>query len=66
MNVYERFGVNPIINVAGTKTRYGGALMEEEARRAMDEAADITLLDYLTLKLLLVKSLLERHMQKQD
>ena len=34
------FGVKPIINVAGTKTRYGGALMEEEALKAMNEAAN--------------------------
>jgi len=39
MNVLERFGVNSIINVGGTKTRYGGALMEKEALRAMDEVA---------------------------
>lgn len=40
MNIYERFGVRPIINVAGTKTRYGAALMEEEALKAMNEAAN--------------------------
>ena len=28
MNIYERFGVNPVINVSGTKTRFGGSLME--------------------------------------
>lgn len=39
MSVYERFGVKPIINVAGPATRYGGALMEREALEAMDEAA---------------------------
>jgi len=39
MNIYEHFGVNSMINVAGTKTRYGGALMEEDALKAMDEAA---------------------------
>ena len=39
MNIYEHFGVSPIINVAGTKTRYGGALMEEDALKAMNEAA---------------------------
>jgi len=39
MNIYERFGVDPIINVSGTKTRYGGSLMESEALEAMNEAA---------------------------
>lgn len=39
MNIYERFGVKPIINVAGPLTRCGGALMEPEALEAMDEAA---------------------------
>ena len=40
MGVYERFGVRPIINVAiGTATRWGGALMKQEALDAMIEAA---------------------------
>lgn len=39
MSIYERLGVRPIINVAGTMTRYGGALMGKEALEAMDEAA---------------------------
>ena len=39
MGIYERFGVKPIVNVAGTMTRYGGALMEKEALEAMHEAA---------------------------
>lgn len=39
MSIYERFGVKPIINVAGPATRYGGALMEKEALEAMNEAA---------------------------
>ena len=39
MNIYERFGVKPVINVSGTKTRFGGSLMEEEALEAMNEAA---------------------------
>jgi len=39
VGIYERFGVKPIVNVAGTMTRYGGALMEKEALEAMDEAA---------------------------
>jgi len=40
LNIYENFEVEPIINVAGTKTRYGGALMEEDAIQAMNEAAN--------------------------
>jgi len=39
MTIYEHFGVKPIINVSGTMTRYGGALMEEKPLKAMDEAA---------------------------
>jgi len=39
MGVYERLGVRPIINVAGTNTRLGGALMEQETIDAMAEAA---------------------------
>ena len=39
MGIYERFGVKPIINVAGAMTRIGGALMEQEALEAMNEAA---------------------------
>ncbi len=39
MGIYERFGVKPIINAAGTMTRYGGALMDQEALEAMGEAA---------------------------
>jgi len=39
VGVYERFGVKPIINVAGAMTRIGGALMEQEALEAMNEAA---------------------------
>lgn len=42
MNIYERYGVTPIINVDGPLTRYGGALMEEPTLRAMDEAARYT------------------------
>jgi len=38
MSIYERFGVKPIINLAGPATRYGGALMERPALEAMDEA----------------------------
>ena len=39
MGVYERLGVRPIMNVAGTITRFGGALMEQESPDAMNEAA---------------------------
>jgi len=38
MSVYERFGVEPIINLAGAFTMFGGALMGKEALKAMDEA----------------------------
>lgn len=39
MNIYEKYGVKPIINADGPLTRYGGALMEQETLDAMDEAA---------------------------
>ena len=39
MGFYQRLGVRPIIQVAGTVTRLGGALMEQEALDAMTEAA---------------------------
>jgi len=39
MSIYKHFGVEPLINVIGAFTAYGGALMEKEALRAMDEAA---------------------------
>lgn len=39
MSIYERLGVRPIINVAGTFTIFGGALMGKEALEAMNEAA---------------------------
>ena len=39
MNIYERFGVTPIINAAGTITRYGGAPMLPEVLEAMHEAS---------------------------
>jgi len=39
MSIYKRFGVEPLINVVGAFTAYGGALMEKEALLAMDEAA---------------------------
>ena len=39
MNIYERLGVTPILNVAGPATRYGGAIVSETVRAAMHEAA---------------------------
>ena len=38
MSIYERYGINPVINAAGPATRYGGALVSETVRKAMDEA----------------------------
>ncbi len=39
MNVYAQFGLEPIINAAGTSTRVGGPLMHPQAVAAMAEAA---------------------------
>lgn len=39
MSIYEHFGVEPLINLAGAVTMLGGALMGEEALKAMDEAS---------------------------
>jgi D-glucosaminate-6-phosphate ammonia-lyase len=39
MNVYAQFGLEPIINAAGTSTRVGGPLMHPKAIAAMAEAA---------------------------
>lgn len=39
MGGFEQFGVKPIINAAGTETRYGGALMDKEALAAMNDVA---------------------------
>src|SRR5690349_13707692 len=39
MNVYAQFGLEPIINAAGTSTRVGGPIMHPAAARAMTEAA---------------------------
>ncbi|MFW6150314.1 MAG: aminotransferase class V-fold PLP-dependent enzyme [Chloroflexota bacterium] len=39
MNIYERYGVKPVINVAGAMTRYGGALMGQDTLDAMERAA---------------------------
>lgn len=40
MNIYEKLGVSPIINAAGTLTRLGGTMMLPEARDAMSDAAN--------------------------
>lgn len=39
MSIYERYGVRPLINAAGTKTRLGGGSMAPEVLEAMREAA---------------------------
>jgi len=39
MTIYERLGVRPVVNAAGTLTRLGGTLMCAEAVQAMNEAA---------------------------
>ena len=39
MNVYERIGVEPLVNAAGILTRLGGSLMLKEVREAMDQAS---------------------------
>lgn len=39
MSIYERFGVKPLINAAGTKTRLGGGSMAPEVLQAMTEAS---------------------------
>jgi len=39
VSIYERFGIEPIINAAGSITHFGGALMKKEALEAMNEAA---------------------------
>lgn len=38
-NVYEKFGLTPVLNVAGTHTKLGGPLMNQDAARAMLDAA---------------------------
>lgn len=40
MGIYERLGVSPVINAAGTLTRLGGTVMLPEVKDAMFEAAD--------------------------
>ena len=39
MSVYERLGVRPVINAAGTLTRLGGKVMAPEVAAAMAEAS---------------------------
>ncbi|HVZ44249.1 MAG TPA: aminotransferase class V-fold PLP-dependent enzyme [Ramlibacter sp.] len=39
MSIYQRLGVPPVINAAGTLTRLGGTVMLPEVRDAMSEAA---------------------------
>lgn len=39
MGIYDELGVRTIINVAGSSTRVGGALMPDEVVQAMSEAA---------------------------
>ena len=39
MNIYERYGISPVINVAGAMTRYGGTILGRKVLDAMDEAA---------------------------
>ncbi len=42
MNVYEKYGVQTILNVDGPLTRYGGAIMSEKTLKAMDDAAEFS------------------------
>jgi D-glucosaminate-6-phosphate ammonia-lyase len=39
VTIYERWGVRPVINAAGTQTRAGGSLMDPEVIGAMRDAA---------------------------
>ncbi len=39
MNIYETYGVKPVINVAGAMTRYGGTLVGRRVLDAMEDAA---------------------------
>ena len=39
MSVYEKLGLTPVINAAGTLTRLGGTLMTPEIKDAMSDAA---------------------------
>ncbi|NLE95943.1 MAG: aminotransferase class V-fold PLP-dependent enzyme [Dehalococcoidia bacterium] len=48
MNIYEKYGVQPVINVAGAMTRYGGTIMSQSVLDAMDEASRYAVpMDYL-------------------
>ena len=48
MNIFEKYGVKPVVNVAGAMTRYGGTIMGQRALDAMEEAAHYSVpLDYL-------------------
>ena len=38
--VYEELGVRPLINAAGTQTRYGGVPLPEEVVQAMRDLDD--------------------------
>ncbi|WP_122091219.1 aminotransferase class V-fold PLP-dependent enzyme [Halalkalicoccus subterraneus] len=38
--IYDELGVPSVVNATGTKTRIGGTLIREEAREAMDRAAE--------------------------
>ncbi len=38
--IYDELGVPTVVNATGTKTRIGGTLIREEAREAMDRAAE--------------------------
>ena len=39
MGIYEELGVRPLINAAGTVTRYGGSLMAPEVLEVMRQAS---------------------------
>ena len=39
MSIYKKYGVRPIINVAGSSTRVGGSIMPPEVVAAMGEAS---------------------------
>jgi len=39
VNIYEKYGVRPVINVAGAMTRYGGTIVGQAVLDAMEEAA---------------------------
>ncbi len=39
MNIYEAYGIKPVINVAGAMTRYGGTIVGQKVLDAMEEAA---------------------------